>query len=183
MLSPVWDVRRHDVESADCTAIKYTVRHLASPPYSHFYHQSTMLLLNTVRRPLGATLLAARPLARSLSTSTRPPILRQAFARHPASPKLKNPFQSKRFFTTEPAIVARPPRQEAIQKLLYSGALFGGTLLVANILFNRETRETAIPIYERAYLHETFTYTGVGLGMIGRANSSRDPVDITLTRI
>ncbi|KAL0635619.1 hypothetical protein Q9L58_005440 [Maublancomyces gigas] len=129
-----------------------------------------MLLLNTIRRPLGATILAAKPLARLLSTSPaiRPPILRQAFARHPTL-KSKNPFLSKRFFTTEPAIVARPPRQEAIQKLLYSGALFGGTLLVANLLFNRETRDTAIPLYERAYLQETFTYTGVGVGMIALA--------------
>lgn len=130
-----------------------------------------MLLLNAFRRPLGAALLASKPLARSLSTSPalrRSPIRQQALARYPLSPELKHPFQSKRFFTTDPAIVARPPRQEAIQKLIYSGALFGGTLLVVNLLFNRETRDTAIPLYERAYLQETFTYTGVGVGMIGR---------------
>lgn len=148
--------------------------HLSSPTIYH----SAMLLLNTIRRPLGATLLVAKPLARSLSTSPviRPPILRQAFARHP----VLKPFQSGRFFTTEPAIVARPPRQEAIQKLIYSGALFGGTLLAANLLFNRETRETAIPLYERAYLQETFTYTGVGLGMIGRVIPHTSFKDLTL---
>lgn len=129
-----------------------------------------MLLLNTVRRPLGATLFATKPLARNFSAfpANKSPILRQTFTRqtrHPATPRLQ--FQSKRFFTTEPAVYARPPRQEAIQKLLYAGGIFGGTLLAANLLFNRETRDTAIPLYERAYLQETFTYTGVGVGMIG----------------
>ncbi|KAH0613485.1 uncharacterized protein H6S33_005371 [Morchella sextelata] len=127
-----------------------------------------MLLLNTFRRPLGAAMLASKPLARTFSAAPaiRSPILRQAF-RRPASPKVQ--FQSKRFFTTEPAVMARPPRAEAMQRLAYAGALFGGTLIAANLLFNRETRENAIPAFEKEYLHETFTYTGVGVAMIGLA--------------
>lgn len=54
---------------------------------------------------------------------------------------------------------------------------------MANLLFNRETRDTAIPLYERAYLQETFTYTGVGVGMIGRAISSKNFEHLTLTPI
>lgn len=42
---------------------------------------------------------------------------------------------------------------------------------MANLLFNRETRDAAIPYYERAYLQETFTYTGLGVGIIGRTIS------------
>ncbi|KAL7273093.1 hypothetical protein RUND412_004067 [Rhizina undulata] len=132
------------------------------------------MLLNTFRRPAGLTALSAKPFARTITTSSplRSPFLRQAF-RHPA-PSLnivskQVNFQSKRFFTTEPAIVARPPKEAAYKKLLYAGALFGGTLIAINTLFNHETREGAIPLYERAYLQETFTYTGLGVGMMGVA--------------
>lgn len=112
-------------------------------------------------------MLSSKSLARTFSAAPaiRSPILRQAFRRPTASPKVQ--FQSKRFFTTEQAVIARPPRAETIQRLAYAGALFGGTLIAANLLFNRETREHAIPAYEREYLHETFTYTGVGVAMIG----------------
>ncbi|KAL7269983.1 hypothetical protein RUND412_007318 [Rhizina undulata] len=109
-----------------------------------------------IRRILYLIALSAKPLARTITTSSplRSPFLRQAFL-HPARSsnifsKQVN-FQSKRFFTTEPAIVARPPKEAAYKKLLYAGALFGGTLIAINTLFNHETREGAIPLYERAY--------------------------------
>lgn len=46
--------------------------------------------------------------------------------------------------------------------------MFGGTLIVVNAVFNRETREDGgMPLYERQYLNETFMYTGLGVGIIG----------------
>ena len=56
------------------------------------------------------------------------------------------------------------------QRLLYGAAIFGGTLLVTNLVFNRETREDGgMPPFERAYLNETFLHTGLGIGIIGIA--------------
>lgn len=48
------------------------------------------------------------------------------------------------------------------------GAIFGGTLVAINAVFNRETREDGgMPIYEREYLNNTFLHTGLGIGIIG----------------
>lgn len=56
------------------------------------------------------------------------------------------------------------------QKLLYGGAIIGGTVLATNFVFNRETREDGgMPAYERSYLNETFMHTGLGIGIIGIA--------------
>lgn len=56
------------------------------------------------------------------------------------------------------------------QRLLYGAALFGGTLIAINLVFNRETREDGgMPPYERSYLNDTFMHTGLGLGIIGVA--------------
>jgi len=55
-----------------------------------------------------------------------------------------------------------------IQKLVLGGAMFGGSLLAINLIFNRETREDGgMPPYERAYLNDTFLHTGLGIGIIG----------------
>jgi len=55
-----------------------------------------------------------------------------------------------------------------VQKLVVGGALFGGTLLAINLIFNRETREDgSMPPFERAYLNQTFMHTGLGIGIIG----------------
>lgn len=55
-------------------------------------------------------------------------------------------------------------------KLVYGAALFGGTVVVINLLFNRETREDGgMRPYERAYLNETFMHTGLGVGIIAVA--------------
>ncbi|RPB03114.1 hypothetical protein L873DRAFT_1801196 [Choiromyces venosus 120613-1] len=130
-----------------------------------------MFLQTTIRPVVGRTLFssaAAKPFTRTFTT-LRSPIPRQSFTlvRHQQHPKTQ--FATKRFFTTDPAIVARPTRQQGIQKLLYAGGIFGGTLLAINFLFNHETRQGSIPLYERAFLQETFTYTGVGVGMMGLA--------------
>lgn len=54
------------------------------------------------------------------------------------------------------------------RRLLVGGAIFGGTLVAINLVFNRETREDGgMPIYEREYLNNTFLHTGLGIGIIG----------------
>ncbi|PLB34340.1 Bax Inhibitor family protein [Aspergillus candidus] len=56
------------------------------------------------------------------------------------------------------------------QRLLYGAAIVGGTVLVTNLIFNRETREDGgMPAYERSFLNETFMHTGLGIGIIGIA--------------
>lgn len=55
-----------------------------------------------------------------------------------------------------------------MQKLVMGGAIFGGTLVAINLVFNRETREDgSMPPYERSYLNDTFLHTGLGIGIIG----------------
>ncbi|KAH7363498.1 hypothetical protein B0T11DRAFT_306393 [Plectosphaerella cucumerina] len=55
-----------------------------------------------------------------------------------------------------------------LRKLLVGGAIFGGTLVAINAVFNRETRDDGgMPIFEREYLNSTFLHTGLGIGIIG----------------
>ncbi|KAI1325723.1 bax inhibitor family protein, partial [Xylariaceae sp. FL0255] len=55
-----------------------------------------------------------------------------------------------------------------MRKLLTGGAIFGGTLIAINAVFNRETREDGgMPPFERSYLNSTFMHTGLGIGIIG----------------
>lgn len=55
-----------------------------------------------------------------------------------------------------------------MQKLFVSGAIFGGTIVAINAVFNRETREDGgMPPFEREYLNGTFLHTGLGIGIIG----------------
>ncbi|TQV96373.1 hypothetical protein V2A60_003215 [Cordyceps javanica] len=53
------------------------------------------------------------------------------------------------------------------RRLLIGGAIFGGTLMAINVVFNRETRDDGgMPVYEREYLNNTFLHTGLGVGII-----------------
>lgn len=62
----------------------------------------------------------------------------------------------------------QPSNTTLLQKLVVGGALFGGTLVAINLVFNRETREDGgMPSFERSYLNETFLHTGLGVGIIG----------------
>lgn len=55
-----------------------------------------------------------------------------------------------------------------MRKLLVGGAIFGGTMVAINVVFNRETREDGgMPTFERSYLNNTFLHTGLGVGIIG----------------
>jgi len=66
----------------------------------------------------------------------------------------------------QPAAAA--PSGNMMQKLLVGGAIFGGTFIAIQLVFNRETREDGgMPPYERAYLNDTFMHTGLGVGIIG----------------
>ncbi len=68
--------------------------------------------------------------------------------------------------TIDPAV----RRGMLLRKLVTGGAIFGGTLVAINLVFNRETREDGgMPPYERSYLNQTFLHTGLGIGIIGTA--------------
>ncbi len=55
-----------------------------------------------------------------------------------------------------------------MRKLLIGGAIFGGTLVTVNLVFNRETRaDGGMPAFERSYLNKTFMHTGLGIGIMG----------------
>lgn len=67
----------------------------------------------------------------------------------------------------QPAAAA-PNSGNLVQKLVVGGAIFGGTFLAIQFVFNRETREDGgMPPFERAYLNDTFMHTGLGVGIIG----------------
>jgi len=56
---------------------------------------------------------------------------------------------------------------KAMDMAFDGGAIFGGTLMAINVVFNRETREDGgMPVYEREYLNNTFLHTGLGVGII-----------------
>jgi hypothetical protein len=80
--------------------------------------------------------------------------------------KARNAFRQSRNYQQPAAAV--PSGGNLVQKLVVGGALFGGTLVAINLIFNRETREDGgMPPFERAYLNDTFMHTGLGIGIIG----------------
>ena len=86
--------------------------------------------------------------------------------------KAKSTFQNafKRAYTPPGYQAYQAPSGNLTQKLLYGAALVGGTIVVTNLIFNRETREDGgMPPYEREYLNQTFLHTGLGVGIIGVA--------------
>ncbi|KAI0903839.1 bax inhibitor family protein [Ustulina deusta] len=78
----------------------------------------------------------------------------------------KNPFAQSRAYNQR--AVPGADRSQLLQRLLTGGAVFGGTVVAINLIFNRETREDGgMPAYERSYLNSTFLHTGLGIGIIG----------------
>lgn len=62
---------------------------------------------------------------------------------------------------------AAPDSGSKLQKLFVGGAIFGGSIVALNAVFNRETREDGgMPPFEREYLNGTFLHTGLGIGII-----------------
>lgn len=84
------------------------------------------------------------------------------------NPIFKRVFgQTRAYNVQQPAL---PAQGDLMKRLIYGGAIFGGTLLAINLVFNRETREDGgMPPFERAYLNQTFMHTGLGVGIIGIA--------------
>lgn len=75
---------------------------------------------------------------------------------------------SSRAYHQETARTGQPISREGMRKLLVGGAIFGGTLLAVNAVFNRESRDDGgMPPFEREYLNNTFLHTGLGIGIIG----------------
>jgi growth hormone-inducible transmembrane protein len=97
----------------------------------------------------------------SSSTSNAQSLLKSA--------ALRNGF--KRGYQTPSYQAANPAASGNLtQRLLYGGALLGGTILATNFIFNRETREDGgMPLFEREYLNQTFMHTGLGVGIIAIA--------------
>lgn len=77
----------------------------------------------------------------------------------------RNAFQQSRSYQS----TAQPVDPgSTMRRLLTGGAIFGGTLIAVNLVFNRETREDGgMPEFERSYLNSTFLHTGLGVGIIG----------------
>ena len=107
---------------------------------------------------------------RTLHTPTKTPFTSPSKPSPPLSAltKARNAFHRTYLQPTSQA--SRPDAGTIASKLLYGGAILGGTVIATNLLFNRETREDGgMPPFERAYLNETFLHTGLGLGIIGAA--------------
>ncbi|KAJ2980447.1 hypothetical protein NUW58_g6940 [Xylaria curta] len=78
----------------------------------------------------------------------------------------KNAFAQSRAYNQQSA--QAEDRGSLMRKLLTGGAIFGGTVVAINAVFNRETREDGgMPAFERSYLNSTFLHTGLGIGIIG----------------
>ena len=136
-----------------------------------------------LKRPLGLA-CALRSIPKTTSTTSAAarafhsaPNAFKSGSRTTSSPltafaKARNAFQpaSKRAYTPQSSPVNPAAAGSLSQRLLYGGAIVGGTILATNLIFNRETREDGgMAPYERSYLNETFAHTGLGLGVIAVA--------------
>ncbi|TGJ84347.1 hypothetical protein E0Z10_g4416 [Xylaria hypoxylon] len=78
----------------------------------------------------------------------------------------KNAFAQSRAYNQQSAHTV--DQGSLVRRLVTGGAIFGGTVVAINLIFNRETREDGgMPAYERSYLNSTFLHTGLGIGIIG----------------
>ncbi|GKT96966.1 BAX inhibitor family protein [Colletotrichum tofieldiae] len=80
----------------------------------------------------------------------------------------RNAFRnSSRTYMQDAAPGVQGQQSSPLRKLMVGGAIFGGTLVAINLVFNRETRDDGgMPVYEREYLNDTFLHTGLGVGII-----------------
>ncbi|KAL6816470.1 hypothetical protein J3E69DRAFT_358625 [Trichoderma sp. SZMC 28015] len=157
------------------TPRKMSVAMLTTPS---FFPRPGATLMGKKRRPPGPARIAQQRLLPALSKS--------AFRTSMRSFHHQTPKPTSAFFTSRVASAttrhgfARSYYQEAstrhqaaasgtgLRKLLVGGAIFGGTLVAINAVFNRETREDGgMPLFEREYLNNTFLHTGLGVGIIG----------------
>lgn len=134
--------------------------------------------ITSALRQLPKAAEAASPVTRSFHSS---PIKQQLFTQRSSTPitttlsKSRSTFQHafRRYQSSFQGIPNPTAGGTLGQRLLYGGAIIGGTILATNLIFNRETREDGgMPPYERSYLNETFLHTGLGVGIIGVAASA-----------
>ncbi|KDN66772.1 putative bax Inhibitor family protein [Colletotrichum sublineola] len=117
------------------------------------YQPSTSVFRTTATRAFHQASPKARPSALSKTTSIA---ARNAF-RSPARMYNYGAFEGQQ----------QGQQSNPMRKLLVSGAIFGGSLVAINLVFNRETRDDGgMPVYEREYLNDTFLHTGLGVGII-----------------
>lgn len=111
--------------------------------------------------------LASRAFHQSTRRST--PTLLTTARRASSSPivsRLLANGGSKRGYQSQAG--ASTDNASTLRKLAVGGAIFGGTIVAINAVFNRETREDGgMPLFEREYLNQTFLHTGLGVGIIG----------------
>ncbi|KAI4173770.1 MAG: hypothetical protein LQ343_002773 [Gyalolechia ehrenbergii] len=137
-----------------------------------------------LRRPFAIT-SALKQLPKATSPVTRTfhssPVKQQLFTQRSNIPittalsKSRSTFQNafRRYDSSYQGIPNPAAAGTLGQRLLYGGAIIGGTIIAANLLFNRETREDGgMPPFERSYLNDTFLHTGLGVGIIGVAASA-----------
>lgn len=73
-----------------------------------------------------------------------------------------------RSFTQQTQTQSSQAGGNTMRKMVVGGAIFGGTLVAINAVFNGETRDDGgMPPFERDYLNSTFLHTGLGIGIIG----------------
>ncbi|OLN81907.1 Growth hormone-inducible transmembrane protein [Colletotrichum chlorophyti] len=100
--------------------------------------------------------------------SPKKPIVARATGLTTSSFVAPNAFRnSSRTYMQQAAPGVQGQQSTPLRKLMVGGAIFGGTLVAINIVFNRETRDDGgMPAYERDYLNDTFLHTGLGVGII-----------------
>ncbi|KAL9011517.1 MAG: hypothetical protein Q9173_003644 [Seirophora scorigena] len=137
-----------------------------------------------LRRPFAIT-SALKQLPKAASPATRTfhssPVKQELFTQRSTTPitatlsKSRSTFQNAfRRYQSSSGGIPNPAASGTLgQRLLYGGAIIGGTVFATNLIFNRETREDGgMPPFERAYLNDTFLHTGLGVGIIGVAASA-----------
>lgn len=134
-------------------------------------------VVSTLAKELPKT--AQRSAFRSFQTVShqQQPLRQSVFKEATPFAKQQNVFRKafqqsqKRGYQAQPQMPANPLAQGNItQRMMYGAAIFGGTMVAINFMFNRETREDGgMPAYERSYLNDTFMHTGLGIGIIGVA--------------
>ena len=130
-----------------------------APTFKQLPKQPTFRALQSQVRSFHQHPSSAFQNAKSTIKSTSSPFLSQT----------RNAFR-RQYSQQVPAIPNPTASGSLSQRLLYGAAIVGGTVLVTNLVFNRETREDGgMPPFERSYLNETFLHTGLGVGIIGVA--------------
>lgn len=95
------------------------------------------------------------------SRTTTAPVARAVFRSNTLAPGARRAYN-------QPSSAGPITSGSNSRRLLVGGAIFGGTLVAINLVFNRETREDGgMPAFEREYLNNTFLHTGLGVGIIG----------------